>query len=54
MEQTGLIVKTSSLSPGAEKVCTARNYPITQEIGETLKQWIKVMRTPYKGVFLAK
>lgn len=52
--ESGLIVTTSSLSPGAEKVCTARNYPITQANRETLKQWIKVMRTPYKGIFMAE
>ncbi|MBG9444833.1 restriction endonuclease [Cytobacillus firmus] len=52
--ESGLIVTTSSLSPGAEKVCTARNYPITQANRETLNNWVKVMRTPYKGVFLAE
>ncbi|CAM3268933.1 restriction endonuclease [Filibacter tadaridae] len=52
--ESGLLVTTSSLSPGAEKVCTARNYPITQVNRETLKLWIKVMRTPYKGVFMAE
>jgi len=52
--KSGLIVTTSSLSPGAEKVCTARNYPITQVNRDTLNQWIKVMRTPYKGVFMAE
>lgn len=52
--QSGLIVTTSSLSPGAEKVCTVRNYPIEQANRETLKQWIKVMRTPYKGIFMAE
>ncbi|THE13181.1 restriction endonuclease [Bacillus timonensis] len=52
--ESGLIVTTSSLSLGAEKVCTARNYPISQANRETLKQWIRVMRTPYKGVFLAE
>jgi restriction system protein len=52
--QSGLIVTTSSLSPGAETVCTARNYPITQANRDTLRKWIDVMRTPYKGVFLAE
>jgi restriction system protein len=50
--QSGLIVTTSVLSPGAEKVCTVRAYPITQASRETLKQWITTMRTPYTGVFL--
>lgn len=52
--QSGLIVTTSSLSPGAEKVCTARNYPIEQVDRERLKQWIEIMRTPYKGIFMAE
>ncbi|AHN24415.1 restriction endonuclease [Lysinibacillus varians] len=52
--ESGLIVTTSSLSPGAEKVCTARNYPITQANRDTLKTWLNVMRTPYKGVFMAE
>ncbi|RSK53661.1 restriction endonuclease [Bacillus canaveralius] len=52
--ESGLIVTTSLLSPGAEKVCTARNYPITQANRETLERWINVMRSPYKGVFLAE
>ena len=50
--QSGLIVTTSALSPGSEKVCTVRAYPITQASRETLKQWITTMRTPYTGVFL--
>ncbi|UTG85070.1 restriction endonuclease [Bacillus paranthracis] len=52
--ESGLIVTTSSLSPGAEKTCSARNYPITQANRDTLKDWINVMRTPYKGIFLAE
>lgn len=52
--ESGLIVTISSLSPGAEKVYTARNYPIPQANRETLKQWVNVMRTPYKGVFMAE
>ncbi|HHB1653404.1 MULTISPECIES: restriction endonuclease [Bacillus] len=52
--ESGLIVTTSSLSPGAEKVCTGRGYPITQANRETLRKWINVMRTPYSGVFLAE
>ncbi|MDA1989349.1 restriction endonuclease [Bacillus cereus group sp. BcHK104] len=52
--ESGLIVTTSSLAPGAETVCTARNYQITEANRETLKNWINVMRTPYTGVFLAE
>lgn len=51
---SGLIVTTSSLSPGAEKTCTARSYPIQQANRDTLKKWINVMRTPFKGAYLAE
>ena len=52
--ESGLIVTTSSLSPGTEKVCTARNYPIPQANRETLKQWVNVLKAPYKCVFMAE
>ncbi|TDX44398.1 restriction endonuclease [Orenia marismortui] len=51
---SGLIVTTSSLLPGAENVCTARGYNIEQADRETLREWIKSMRTPYKGIFLGE
>lgn len=51
---SGLIVTSTALSPGAEKVCRARAYPIQQANRETLQQWIQVMRTPAKGIFLAE
>lgn len=50
--KSGLIVTTSSLSPGAEKVCTARGYPIRQADHETLRAWVQAMRTPSAGIFL--
>jgi len=49
--QSGLIVTTSALAPGAERVCVARAYPITQANRETLKQWLETLRSPYTGVF---
>lgn len=52
--QSGLIVTTSSLSPGAEKTCIARNYPIEQANRATLKKWIENMRTPFTGIFMAE
>lgn len=52
--ESGLIVTTSSLSPGAERDCKVRSYPIEQANRNTLKQWVNVMRTPYKGVFMAE
>lgn len=48
--QSGLIVTTASLSPGAGKVCEARNYPIQEAGRHTLKKWISEMRKPGRGV----
>lgn len=52
--KSGLIVTTSTLSLGANKVCTARAYPIEQANRATLRQWVKAMRTPWSGVFLGE
>ncbi|OAT71895.1 restriction endonuclease [Parageobacillus thermoglucosidasius] len=52
--ESGLIVTTSSLSPGAKKVCTARNYPIGEADRATLKKWLTIMRTPYTGIFMSE
>lgn len=52
--RSGIIVTTTSLSPGAEKVCTARAYPIQQANRHTIWEWICQMRTPSRGVFLAE
>lgn len=50
--QSGLIVTTSALSIGADKVCKARGYPVCQANRETLKIWIKNMKTPGEGVYM--
>lgn len=50
--QSGLIVTTSSLLPGAKQVCVARSYPIAEANRETLRGWVCAMRTPEAGVFL--
>lgn len=52
--QSGLIVTTSRLSPGAQAVCTARAYPVHSADRETLRKWIACMRTPGTGVFLGE
>lgn len=52
--ESGLIVTTSTLSPGAQKVCTARGYPIVQADRKTLQTWIKAMRTPTSGIILGE
>lgn len=52
--QTGLIVTSSALEPGAQKTQVARAYPITEINRATLKTWILKMRTPWTGVFLSE
>jgi len=43
--ESGLIVTTSALSPGAEKIRTARGYPIEEADRAKVLQWIKAMRS---------
>jgi len=50
--ESGLIVTTSSLAPGAESVCKARSYPVKSANRENLKEWLNQLRTPGKGAFL--
>jgi restriction system protein len=52
--ESGLIVTTSALSPGARAVCTARAYPVSAAGRSALKGWISAMRTPDAGVFLGE
>jgi len=52
--KSGLIVTTSRLSPGAEKVSCARGYKIDVTDREHLKRWIEAMRTPKNGVPFAE
>ncbi len=49
---SGLIVTTSSLSPGAKEVATARSYNVEAADRAKVAQWIEELRTPYTGVFL--
>lgn len=51
---SGLIVTTTSLAPGAERVCQARAYTIQEANRSTLKKWLREMRTPGKGIFLGE
>ncbi len=51
---SGLIVTTTALSPGAQKVCSARAYPIKEANRDTLREWIDAMKTPERGVFLGE
>ena len=50
----GLVVTSSALSPGAQKVCSARSYPVEEANRDTLKKWINAMRTPYSGIFMGE
>lgn len=52
--ESGLIVTSSAVSPGALQVSQARNYNIEEANRKTLKEWLKAMRTPGKGIFLGK
>ncbi|MCB9610195.1 MAG: restriction endonuclease [Polyangiaceae bacterium] len=49
----GLIVTTSTLSPGSEETRTAREYPVQVADRVTLQTWLDKMRTPRTGIFLA-
>lgn len=51
---SGLIVTSTSLSPGAKSVCQSRGYPIYAADRDTLKRWIQAMRTPGSGLFLGE
>lgn len=48
--KSGLIVTTSTMSPGAKTVCEARKYPIGLADRDTIRQWIAAMRKPGMGV----
>lgn len=48
--QTGLIVTSHELAPGTEAMRIARGYPIFKAERETLRSWLKAMRTPGTGL----
>lgn len=49
---SGLIVTTSSLSPGAETIRLSRSYPIEVVNNGHLKNWLEQLRTPGTGIYL--
>lgn len=49
--EKGLIVTTSSFSPGSKKLCFARAYPVAEANRETLRSWITAMRKPDTGIW---
>ncbi|HEJ1327450.1 restriction endonuclease [Pseudomonas aeruginosa] len=46
----GVIVTTSTLSPGALSTISARGYPIEVVEQEAVKKWLKLLRTPGTGI----
>ena len=52
--ESGLIVTTTRLSPGATTVCTARAYPIEQVDRGGLYKWLTLMKSPGTGVFMGQ
>jgi restriction system protein len=52
--EAGLIVATTAVSPGGQKVASAHAYPIKVADRATLRRWFEVLRTPYSGVFMGE
>jgi len=52
--RSGLIVTTSRLAPSSETVRKARSYPVEQADRDTLRRWIREMRTPALGITLTE
>ena len=50
----GLIVTTSSFSPGASEVCKVRKYPIREASRNTVIEWLSELRKTGKGVFMGE
>lgn len=49
---SGLIVTSSVLSPGARKICEARKYPILEADRSAVRQWISELRKPGAGIVI--
>jgi restriction system protein len=50
--ESGLIVTTNDISPGAARVVEARAYPITVANRDEVKRWLQAMRKPGAGEVL--
>lgn len=48
--ESGLIVTTSRVAPGAKRISNARSYPIGFAERESLVRWLKALRTPGSGL----
>ncbi|CNF88490.1 MULTISPECIES: restriction endonuclease [Yersinia] len=50
----GIIVTTSSFSPGAREVCKVRKYPIREVNRKVVIQWLNDLRRVGSGVFMGE
>jgi restriction system protein len=50
----GIIVTTSSFSPGTAAVRTARGYPIVEADRDTVREFVDALKTPGTGIYLAE
>jgi restriction system protein len=51
--ESGLIVTSSALQPGAENVCIGRGYPVSAIDRPALARWLEQLRTPGNGLFMS-
>ena len=52
--ESGMIVTTSSFSPGAAAVRTARGYPIVEADRARVREFVEALKTPGSGIYLAE
>ncbi len=50
----GIIVTTSSFSPGAREVCKVRKYPVREVNRKVVIQWLNELRKIGRGVFMGE
>jgi restriction system protein len=50
----GIIVTTSSFSPGAREICKVRKYPVREMNREHVIQWLSQLRKVGRGVFMGE
>lgn len=51
---SGLIVTTSDISPGAAKTIDTRRYPVSSANRQNVEAWIAAMRQPWSGIIAGK
>jgi restriction system protein len=52
--ESGLIVTTSAISPGAVQDCIARGYDIRQADKAVIAEWLTKLRSPGTGIFMGR